>query len=138
MTDTLVDTNVILDVVEADSVWFEWSARQLADAADRGKLVLDQIVYAELAVGFARQSDLDATLAPWPFQRDNLPFEAAFLAGIAYLRYRRRGGVRTSPLPDFFIGAHAAVSGLRLLTRDRGYYASYFPTLDILSPERLA
>jgi len=136
MTDTLADTNVILDVVESDSVWFDWSADHLAKAADRGRLILNQIVYAELAVGFAQQADLDAALAPWPFIRENLPFDAAFVAGFAYLQYRRRGGVRTSPLPDFFIGAHAAIGGHQLLTRDRGYYSSYFPTLDIVSPER--
>ncbi|MCX5496546.1 type II toxin-antitoxin system VapC family toxin [Kaistia dalseonensis] len=134
MIDTLADTSIILDVVEADQTWFEWSSQQLAAAADRGKIILNQIVYAELAVGFSSLADLEAALAPWPFERESLPFDAAFLAGFAYLEYRRRGGAKTSPLPDFFIGAHAAVQGYKLLTRDRGYYASYFPTIDIVSP----
>ncbi len=135
MTDTLVDTNVLLDVAEEDTRWSAWSGRQIADAAVEGALVINQVVYAEMAAGFDSVEALDATLTPERYRREHVPFDAAFLAGVAFLSYRRRGGARSSPLPDFFIGAHAAVRGYRLLTRDRGYYAAYFPTLEIVSPE---
>lgn len=136
MIETLVDTNVILDVAGNDPYWSAWSERALAQAVDDGGLVMNQIVYAELAGGYARREQLDDALKAWPFQREDLPWDAAFMAGLAFVAYRRRGGARTSLLPDFFIGAHAAARGYRLLTRDRGHYAGYFPTLDIVSPER--
>ncbi|MCX5516353.1 DNA-binding protein [Kaistia algarum] len=136
MTETLVDTNVMLDVAGDDPIWGEWSERALARAVDDGGLVMNQIVYAELAGGYLRREQLDEALKAWPFQREDVPWDAAFMAGLAFVNYRRRGGARTSTLPDFFIGAHAAARGYRLLTRDRGHYASYFPTLDIVSPER--
>jgi predicted nucleic acid-binding protein len=135
MTDTLVDTNVLLDVVEEDAVWFDWSRRGLADAADEGAVIVNQVVYAELAAGYDTAESLDAMLHRDQFVREELPWDAAFVAGVAFFQYRRRGGRRSSPLPDFFIGAHAAVRGYTLLTRDRGYYATYFPTLKIVSPE---
>lgn len=135
MTDTFVDTNVLLDVVEEDAGWFDWSHRRLSDAADEGSIVVNQVVCAELAAGYESIEALNAMLDREQFSRENLPWDAAFVAGIAFLSYRRRGGARSSPLPDFFIGAHAAVRGYRLLTRDRGYYATYFPTLEIVSPE---
>jgi hypothetical protein len=135
MTDTLVDTNVLLDVVEEDAAWFEWSHRRLADAADEGSIVVNQIVYAELVAGYDTIEDLNAMLDRGLFSREGLPWDAAFMAGVAFLSYRRGGGARSSPLPDFFIGAHASVRGYRLLTRDRGYYATYFPSLEIVSPE---
>ena len=135
MTDTLVDTNVFLDIAEDDSHWFEWSQRQLADAVNTGAAIISQVVYAELAAGYDSAEHLNATLTRQQFRREELPWDAAFMAGLAYLDYRERGGSRTLPLPDFFIGAHAAVRGYTLLTRDRGYYATYFPTLKIISPE---
>lgn len=138
MTDTIVDTNVILDVIGDDPVWGDWSATALIEAADRGSMVIDTVIYAELAVGFQRRAELDAALEPWPFRFEHTPWSAAFLAGAAFLRYRKQGGSRTSPLPDFFIGAHAATRGYRLLTRDRGHYARYFPTVAIISPEPLS
>lgn len=136
MTDTLVDTNVLLDVLAKDSQWFAWSSRMLADALDQGAVVINQIVYAEVGSGFREKEALDEILTEHPFVREDLPWDAAFGAGQVYLAYRRRGGVRTAPLPDFFIGAHAASRGYRLLTRDRGNYAVYFPELHIISPER--
>ena len=136
MTDTLVDTNVLLDVVALDPVWREWSRGRIAEAADEGRLVLNQVIYSELAAGYRDREDLDEMLSVHPFSREGVPWDAAFMAGVAFLDYRRRGGVRWTPVPDFFIGAHAAVRGYRLLTRDRGYYSSYFPTLDIVSPDR--
>ncbi len=136
MTDTLVDTNVLLDVLAKDSQWFGWSSRLLAQALDQGAVVINQVVYAEVGSRYREQAVLDEILSEHPFAREDMPWEAAFMAGHAFLAYRRRGGARTSPLPDFFIGAHAATRGYRLLTRDRGTYAAYFPTLDIIAPER--
>ena len=135
MTETLVDTNVILDVARSvESDWRGWSERRLAAAADEGALLVNQVIYAELAAGYGKREELDSALGR-RFRQIQIPFDAAFAAGLAFLNYRRRGGQRKSPLPDFFIGAHAAVRGYRLLTRDRGYYAAYFPTLKIISPE---
>ncbi len=136
MTDTLVDTNVLIDVFAKDPRWFAWSSRMLAEAVDHGALVVNQIAYAEIGSSYSDQGTLDAILSEQAFRLEDLPWEAAFLAGQAYVAYRRRGGAKTAPLPDFFIGAHAAARGYRLLTRDRGHYATYFPTLDIISPER--
>jgi hypothetical protein len=96
---------------------------------------VNQVVYAELAVGYPNIEALDAALKPERFRRESIPWDAAFVAGLAFLDYRRRGGTRSSPLPDFFIGAHAAVRGYHLLTRDRGHYATYFPTLSVITPE---
>jgi predicted nucleic acid-binding protein len=135
MTDTIVDTNVLLDINGPDSIWKAWSTLRMTEAVDGGELVINQVIYAEVSSGYARREDLDAVLAPSSYRRENVPWDAAYLAGIAFLEYRRRGGRRSSPLADFFIGAHAAVRGYRLLTRDRGYYAGYFPTLDVISPD---
>ena len=135
MTDTLVDTNILLDIFEDDERWTEWSGREMANATDEGNIVLSPVVYAELAAGYDQREALDEALLPWPIRRENMPWDAAFMAGKAFLSYRRSGGRRSTPLPDFFIGAHAAVRGYRLLTRDRGYYARFFPTLTIISPE---
>jgi predicted nucleic acid-binding protein len=106
----------------------------LSRCAESGVLVINPIVYAEVSIGFERVEELDEAL-PWDsFRRDPLPWEAAFLAGKCYLEYRRRGGARRSPLPDFYIGAHAAVAGMALLTRDAGRYRSYFPRLLLIAP----
>ncbi len=136
MTDTLVDTNVLLDVLAKDSQWFAWSSRMLADALDQGAVVINPVVYAEVGSGYREQAVLDEILSEQPFVREDLPWDAAFRAGQAFVMYRRRGGARTAPLPDFFIGAHAATRGYRLLTRDRVTYAAYFPELQIIAPER--
>ena len=134
MPPVLVDSNVLLDVLTEDPRWFEWSARELENAAELHPLVLNPLVYAEVSIRFARIEDLDDALPQSLFQREPLPWEAAFLAGKVYLRYRRSGGSRRSPLPDFYIGAHAAVAGYILLTRDAGRYREYFPTLELRSP----
>jgi len=131
---TLVDSNVILDVLTEDEHWLEWSAERLADAARTGMLVINPIIYAEVAVGFERIEDLDGALPAHYYRRHPLPFEAAYLAGQCFLSYRRRGGDRRSPLPDFYIGAHAALAGLTLLTRDARRYRTYFPKLRIVAP----
>lgn len=134
MTSVLVDSNVILDVVTEDPQWYEWSSSMLAHCAESGMLVINPIIYAEVSVGFERVEELDEVLPADSFRRDALPWEAAFLAGKCFLAYRRKGGSRRSPLPDFYIGAHAAVAGLPLLTRDARRYRRYFPQLSILAP----
>lgn len=131
---TLVDSNVLLDLFTVDPVWSGWSRHHLGLALDRGPVVINQVVYAEVSPRFSRVEDLDATLSTDRFVRSSLPWSAAFLAARAFTRYRRRGGTRTSTLPDFFIGAHAAVLGLRLLTRDAGRYRTYFPTVELIAP----
>ena len=131
----LVDSNVIIDVLTRDPSWNAWSEAALSDAADRDDVAINPIIYAEVASGFATMSDLDRYLGAEMFRRLALPYEAGFVAGRAFVEYRRRGGVRTSPLPDFYIGAHAAVSGFSLLTRDARRYGSYFPKVRLISPD---
>jgi predicted nucleic acid-binding protein len=131
---TLVDSNVILDVVTDDPEWLDWSASALAAQADQGRLVVNPVVYAEVAARFERIEDLEAALPDTYYERQALPWEAAFLAGRSFVRYRRKGGHRRSPLPDFYIGAHALVAGLTLLTRDARRYRTYFPKLRIVAP----
>ncbi|MGD0106044.1 MAG: type II toxin-antitoxin system VapC family toxin [Rhodopila sp.] len=130
----LVDSNVIIDVLTEDPTWREWSEAALADAADREEIAINPIIYAEIASGFATMADLDDHLGVDAFRRLTLPYEAGFVADRAFVEYRRRGGVRTSPLPDCYIGAHAAVEGLALLTRDARRYAGYFPKVRLISP----
>ncbi len=134
MSETLVDSTVLLDLLTEDPEWFEWSSSALEAEAERSVLVIDPIIYAEVSIRFARIEDLDDALPSSMFRRDEMPWEAAFLAGKCFVRYRRRGGVRHSPLPDFYIGAHAAVAGMTLLTRDLGRYRDYFPGLPIVAP----
>jgi predicted nucleic acid-binding protein len=130
----LVDSNVLLDVATRDPTWFEWSSRAIANAAEEAPLAINSLIYAEISVGFRRIEDLEQAIPSTLFRRAELPYEAAFLAGKAFLSYRRRGGARTTPLPDFYIGAHAAVAGFRLLTRDASRYRRYFPSLEIMAP----
>ncbi len=132
--EVLVDSNVILDVLTEDAQWFEWSSGRLAELAAETPLVINPVIYAEVAIRFDRIEDLDDAVPADHFRREALPWEAAFLAGKAFLQYRRRGGKRRSPLPDFYIGAHAAVRALRLLTRDAGRYRAYFPTVRLICP----
>jgi predicted nucleic acid-binding protein len=131
---TLVDSNVLLDILTEDAEWFDWSAAALAEAARASPLVINPIVYGEVSAGFERIEDVDAALPAHYYRRVPLPWEAAFLAGQCFVRYRQRGGRRRSPLPDFYIGAHAAIAGLTLLTRDKTRYRAYFPTLRIVAP----
>lgn len=131
----LVDSNVILDIFTIDPQWFEWSATSLQRAVDSGTAVINPIVYAEVSVYFSAIEELDIALPPDHFRRDPLPWTAAFLAGKAYRIYRRKAGTKRSPIPDFYIGAHAAVAGFRLLTRDPRLYRSYFPTVKLVSPD---
>jgi predicted nucleic acid-binding protein len=129
-----VDSNVILDVVTDDPEWGDWSSDQLAEAAQAGALIINPIIYAEVSAGFDRIEDLDDALPTTYYRRLPLPFEAAFLAGQCFVKYRKRGGSRRSPMPDFYIGAHAAIAGFTLLTRDATRYRTYFPTLRIVAP----
>lgn len=131
---TLVDSNVIIDIVSDDSDWLDWSAAMLSQAAERGALVINPLIYAEVSCAFDRIEDLDDAIPQQYFQREALPWAAGFLAAQAFLRYRRRGGARRSPLPDFYIGAHAALAGHALLTRDARRYKAYFPKLKIIAP----
>ncbi len=131
----LVDANVILDVVTNDPVWYPWSSAALAEAADGSRLAINPIIYAEVSVAYTRIEELDAALPADTFTRLALPWAAAFLAGKCFLGYRRGGGERRSPLPDFYIGAHAAVAGMRLLTRDASRYRAYLPALVLITPE---
>ena len=130
----LVDSNVIIDILTGNPTWRTWSESALSDAADSDDIAINPIIYAEIASGFATMRELDRCLGADAFRRLALPYEAGFVAGRAFVEYRRRGGVRTSPLPDFYIGAHAAVSGLSLLPRDVRRYAGYFPKVRLISP----
>jgi predicted nucleic acid-binding protein len=134
VSEVLVDSNVLLDVLTEDVHWYERSSARLAAVAESNVLVINPIVYAEVSIGFARIEDVDSAVPPEFFRREALPWEAAFLAGKCFLRYRRSGGSRRSPLPDFYIGAHAAVRGIPLLTRDTARYRTYFPRLELLLP----
>jgi hypothetical protein len=131
----LVDSNVLLDVLSDGGPWLAWAERALATAAERSRLVINPIVYAEVSVGYERAEQLEIELPPDLFAREPIPFEGAFLAGKAFLAYRRGGGLRRSPLPDFFIGAHAAVAGYELLTRDAARYRTHFPKLTLITPD---
>jgi predicted nucleic acid-binding protein len=131
---TLVDSNVLLDYLTEHDQWFGWSAAMLARAGDAGDVAINPIIYAEVSARYERIEDVDAQLSPEYFLRLALPWEAAFVAGKVYLAYRKRGGTKQAPLPDFLIGAHAAVSGLTLLTRDPRRYRTYFPRLRLVSP----
>lgn len=135
MRPVIVDSNVLLDVITSDPRWGPWSSTCLEQIADHSTLVINPLIYAELSVGFETIEGLERSLPRDLFRRESLPYEAAFLAGKAYLLYRRSGGTRRSPLPDFYIGAHAAVLGHRLLTRDPNRYRSYFPTVDLITPD---
>ncbi|WP_136706055.1 type II toxin-antitoxin system VapC family toxin [Agromyces sp. H66] len=130
----LVDSNVLLDVFTDDPAWGSWSGEQLARALDAGPVVIDPIVYAEVSVGFAEIEVLDDLLPANLFVREPLPFSAGFVAGKAFLAYRRNGGQRPTPLPDFYIGGHALVAGHALLTRDHRRYETYFPKLSLIAP----
>lgn len=134
MTAVLVDSNVILDLLTSDPNWSDWSAGALEMHADASVLVINPIIYAEVSVKLDRVEELDDALPPATFRRDPLPWDAAFLAGKCFLEYRGRGGERRSPLPDFYIGAHAAVRGMKLLTRDATRYRGYFPRLHVIAP----
>lgn len=134
MNRVLVDANVLLDVLTDDPQWYGWSAQQLDACAANARLCINPIIYAEVSVGFERIEALDDALSPEAFLRLDLPWDAGFLAGKAFLQYRRAKCERTAPLPDFYIGAHAAIERMPLLTRDARRYRTYYPTLELICP----
>lgn len=134
MSPVLVDSNVLIDVVAVTAAWSEWSTDMVARLSQETTLVINPLIYGEVSVGLDSIEALDAALPSHLLRRAPLPYNAAFLAGKAFDRYRRSGGTRRSPLPDFYIGAHAAVLGYALLTRDVGRYRTYFPSLELIAP----
>ena len=132
---TLIDTNVVLDVVTNDRHWLDWSVHQLDIAATRGHVAINQVIYAEISVRYNMIERLEAFLTGVRLVVVPIPRAALFLAGKAHLRYRASGGTKTGVLPDFFIGAHAAVARMPLVTRDVRRYRSYFPTIELITPE---
>ncbi len=135
MTPILVDSNVLIDVLSEPGPWSSWSANALRRAADEAAVVINAIIFGEVSIGFPTVETLDEALPAAWLRREDVPYAAAFLAGRCFIDYRRCGGSRLSPLPDFYIGAHAAVAGYRLLTRDATRYRTYFPTLELIAPE---
>jgi predicted nucleic acid-binding protein len=134
MSGVLFDTNVLLDIATADATWLGWSEAQFRACAVQGPVLINPIIYAELAPAFATRADLDRWLDEAIFQRLPLPYTAGWLAAQAFLKYRRAGGVRSSPLPDFYIGAHAEAEQLTLVTRDAQRYRTYFPRVVLVTP----
>ncbi len=132
---TLVDSNVLLDILTEDPVWEDWSTGVLADAAEAGPLYINPIVYSEVSIRFTTVEALEDALPSRDYRRESIPWAAAFLAGKAFLDYRRNKGTKSTTLPDFYIGAHAAIAGLDLLTRDVGRYRTYFPTVSLIAPD---
>lgn len=131
----LVDSNVFIDILTNDSRWSSWSSDALRRALDESVVVISPIVYGELAAGIDTVEALDAVLPEDLYRREPLPYPAAFLAGVAHRQYKRNGGNRGTPLADFYIGAHAAVAGHRLLTRDPYHYRRHFPRLELIAPQ---
>jgi predicted nucleic acid-binding protein len=134
--EILVDSNVLLDVLTEDEEWFEWSAGRIAHHAERDILGINPLIYSEVSIHCSMMEEIEEALPSSQFVRFQLPWEAAFLAGRCFLQYRKRGGQRRSPLPDFYIGAHASISGYALLTRDAARYRTYFPKLKLITPEK--
>jgi predicted nucleic acid-binding protein len=132
----LVDSNVILDVATEDPYWLDWSRDALAASADRDVLVINPLIYAEVSVRYETVEEVEDVLPLGSYVRESLPYGAGFLAGKAFRAYRKLGGKRTSPMPDFYIGAHAAFARYRLLTRDAARYRSYFPSVELIAPDQ--
>ena len=131
---TLVDSNVLLDILTEDPTWHDWSSNALAHALETGPVFINPIIYSEVSVRFTTVEALEDALPPQDYRREPLPWAAVFLAGKVFVDYRRNRGTRSSTLPDFFIGAHAAIAELELLTRDVGRYQTYFPTVALIVP----
>ncbi len=132
---TLVDTNVLIDVSSGEGAWSAWSAQRLAEAADSGDVIINQIVFAEASMRYRAFEEFELMIRSAGLRCESLPWEGAFVAGDAFLAYRRQGGPRDAILPDFLIGAHARVSGHRILTRDPRRYRAYFPDVDVITPD---
>jgi predicted nucleic acid-binding protein len=134
MKGVLVDSNVILDVFLNDLKWANWSESKLEEYSEHSSLYINSIIYSEISIGFKLIEDLESAIVKAGFQFLEIPKEALFLAGKAYIKYKQRKGVKATPLPDFFIGAQAAVLDLDLLTRDVSRYQTYFPTVNLIAP----
>ena len=134
MASVLIDSSVLLDVLTEDPEWFDWSSKALERCAEDSVLVINPVVYAEVSIRFRTIEELEDALPKSMFERRDIPWEAAFLAGKCFVNYRRAGGKKTAPLPDFFIGAHAAIERLDLLTRDTARYKTCFPTVRLVAP----
>lgn len=132
---TLVDANILIDLFTDDPEWADWSAKALTDCAASGACGINPVIYAEASIAFATESLYETALLPLGLLRRDLPYHAGFRAGKAFLAYRRQGGEKLSPLPDFYIGAHAEVNGYRVLTRDPRRYRHYFPEVHLVCPE---
>lgn len=132
---TLVDTNVLIDIAVRDPVWLKWSRAQLESARRRGSIIINQVIFAEFSIRYETLDQVEGVLPEDEFRREGLPFEAAFAAARAFALYRKRGGSRERVLPDFLIGAHAAIRGYPLLTRDPAGYRTYFPDVDLITPD---
>lgn len=130
----LLDSNVHLDLLTFDPIWYSWSQQKIAEARNKGPLIINPIIYAEISNAFGDEAALNNYVNPVDFMRHPLPWEAAFIAGRAFRLYRQRGGHKSSPLPDFYIGAHAQVSGFTLITRDKSRYETYFPQVKLITP----
>lgn len=135
MKGILVDSCVILDIITEDKKWFEWSANMLEQCANHQQLFINPIIYSEISISYQKIEELETAISPTIFKRLPLPWEAAFLAGKVFLQYRKSGGHRTLPLPDFFIGAHALIDQLTLLTRDKKRFSFYYPKLHMIAPK---
>jgi predicted nucleic acid-binding protein len=136
MSAIFVDSNILLDIMTEDPRWFAWSSETLARCADNSSLVINPIVYAEISIRFKAIEDQEDALPNSMIERRDIPWAATFLAGKCFMKYRRAGGKKTAPLPEFFIGAHAAVEKMDLLTRDPSRYRTYFPTVRLITPRR--
>lgn len=130
----LCDTNILLDIATNDPVWRGWSEKQVALASAQGRVLINPIIYSELSLAFATKLELDRWLDPLVFKNLDLPYAAAWVAGRAFIKYRRSGGAKSSPLPDFYIGAHAEVENYVVVTRDPNRYRTYFPTVELITP----
>jgi predicted nucleic acid-binding protein len=134
MSAVIVDSNVLLDIFTEDSRWLSWSSNALERIANESRIIINPVIYGEVSIRFERIEELDEALPPAIFEREDVPYEASFLAGKAYLAYRRQAGTKSSLLPDFYVGAHAAIRGYRVLTRDVARYRTYFPKLVLIAP----
>lgn len=130
----LIDSNVLLDILDEDSEWYEWSAEAIIHATNRSPVAINQVIYAEASIRFATPDEFEEVYPPHIFRRESLPFVAGFLAAKAHVAYRRKGGFRSATLPDFFIGAHAVVANYKVMTRDPRRFRRYFPTVELITP----
>ncbi|MSO14625.1 type II toxin-antitoxin system VapC family toxin [Rickettsiales endosymbiont of Trichoplax sp. H2] len=130
----IIDSNIILDILTEDRTWFKWSSEMLEEYAENNELIINQIIYAEISIKFSRIEELDGVIKEANIKCENLPWEAGFLAGKCFMQYKKRGGGKGSVLPDFYIGAHAAITKRAILTRDKARYSTYFSNLSIISP----